>query len=150
MKLRLIANVASVAALAAVLPLGSSSARAVSSGTAGIDGGSVTQTSQVQPVAWEKEKREKLRYAYYLLENADRDYHGHRGAAMEHIKKAADIIGEDIHHHEGSWGKPQGESDAHLREARRLLTTVSEESGGKEFEHVRSAIHELDRALEIH
>jgi hypothetical protein len=99
---------------------------------------------------WDDSKREKLRHAYWILEGADRDYHGHKVAAMEQIKKAGEIIGMDLHHGKGYGGKHQPWSDARLREARGLLQDVVSDSGGKEHEHIHKAIHELDHALEVH
>jgi hypothetical protein len=149
MKLRSIANFSSVAALAAILPLGISSAHAVSTATVPVAGDAVVQPSQFQTIEWGEEKREKLRHAYWLLEHADRDYDGHRVKAMEHIKRAGEIIGMDLHGKLYSGGEPPT-SDMRVHRARALLQEIAEESGGKEHEHLHNAIHELDHALEVH
>ncbi|HUD48678.1 MAG TPA: hypothetical protein VMR33_17735 [Candidatus Baltobacteraceae bacterium] len=148
MRLSSVANFASVAALAALLPLAIPSAHAVSAATAPVVGDADVQPSQFQRVAWGEEKREKLRHAYWLLEHADADYHGHRVKAMEHIKKAADVIGMDLHGHDYAT-TDQFKSDERMRRARALLHEVADESGGREHEHLRDAIHELDHALEV-
>ena len=56
MKSKSIANFASVAVVAALLPLGNSSARAVSA-TVTIAGDTVVQPSQFQRVEWKEEKK---------------------------------------------------------------------------------------------
>jgi len=90
-----------------------------------------------------------LRHAYWLLEQSDRDYHGHKAKAIEEIKKAGEIIGMDLHG-EGYSGEHQKWSDERLREARQLLKDVAEKTGGdREHEHLRLAIKELDKALEV-
>jgi hypothetical protein len=99
-----------------------------------------------QNVRWEAGKIEKLRHAYYLLDHADGDYHGHREAAMHSIKKAADLLGFEIkgggHAEESQW-----KSDRKLHEARQLLADLQDETGGREQVHVHSAVKELDKAL---
>jgi hypothetical protein len=149
MKLRFIANFTSVAALAAILPLGISSAHAVSATTVPVAGDTVVQPSQFQRVNWGEAKKRKLRRAYWLLEIADRDYEGHRVKAMEEVKKAGDIIGMDLHG-DGYGGEKKPLSDERLHEAKTLLVEVAEETGGKEFEHLHTAIRELNHALEAH
>ena len=67
---------------------------------------------------------------------------------MKEIKKAGEIIGLDLHG-EGYSGEHQKWSDDRLREARHLLQDVVEKSGGREHEHIRLAIKELDKALEV-
>jgi hypothetical protein len=106
----------------------------------------VVQPSQFQRVAWEEEKKEKLRHAFWLLENADHDYAGHRIKAIEQIRKAGEIIGMELHG-KGYGGAEPPKSDERLHRARVLLQEVAEESGGKEHEHLHKAIHELDDAL---
>lgn len=99
-----------------------------------------------QNVRWAEEKVEKLRHAYYLLDHADGDYGGHRVAAMHSIKKAAELLGVEIkgggHAEESQWA-----SDRKLREAKRLMEELLDKTGGKEQQHVRRAIKELDKAL---
>jgi hypothetical protein len=109
----------------------------------------VLQQAQPQRVAWEEAKRHKLRHAYWLLEQGDKDYEGHRLLAMREIKKAGEIIGLDLKG-DGYGGEHQKWSDERLREARKLLVEVRlETGGGHEHEHLREAIKEIDRALEV-
>ena len=147
MKIYCLKNYASVAVMAALLPLGGASSRAASVPTTLDASGPTLQQSQFQRVEWVEEKRHKLRHAYWLLEQADRDYGGHRTKAKEEIKKAGDIIGLDLHG-EGYGGEHQKWSDERLREAKHLLDDVVEKSGGKEHEHIRTAIKELNKALD--
>jgi hypothetical protein len=143
-----ISNYASLTVLAAFLPLGMASSRAASAPSSLNADGAVLQQANPRPMAWEEAKRHKLRHAYWLLEQADHDYKGHRAKAMKQIKKAGDIIGMDLHG-EGYGGTHQPWSDERLREARGLLEDVVEPTGVHEHEHIRAAIKELDRALEI-
>jgi hypothetical protein len=148
MKSRCLFHYASTAALAALLPftlMSSRAASAPSSLDASISG---LQQAQFQPVAWEEAKRHKLRHAYWLLDQADRDYKGHRGKAMEEIKKAAKIMGLDLHG-EGYSGEHQAWSDERLREARQLLVDIVDKSHEGEHEHIWKAIQEIDKALEV-
>jgi hypothetical protein len=140
----------SVAAVAAVLPFATSKARAVSAVPLPIDADSSLQQAPLRvEFHWDEGKKEKLRHAFWILEGADRDYHGHKAAAMEQIKKAGEIIGMDLHQGRGYGGEKQPWSDGRLREARGLLQDVVSDTGGKEHEHIRKAIHELDHALEV-
>jgi hypothetical protein len=97
---------------------------------------------------WEEAKRHKLRHAYWLLEQSDRDYHGHKDKAIKEIKKAAEILGMDLHG-EGYGGEKQKWSDERLREAKHALQDIVEATGGHEHEHIRTAIKEIDKALEV-
>jgi hypothetical protein len=139
MKICCISHYASTAALAALLPftmMSSRAASAPSSPDANISG-------------LQQAKRHKLRHAYWLLEQADHDYKGHRGKAMEEVKKAAKIMGLDLHG-EGYGGEHQVWSDERLREARQLLVDIVDKSHEGEHEHIWKAIQELDKALEVH
>jgi hypothetical protein len=148
MKISCLSKYAPVAALAALLPLGIASGRAASSPTTLDADGAALEQAHPQRVVWEEEKRHKLRHAYWLLEQADSDYHGHRAKAMAEIKKAGEIIGLDLHG-EGYGGEHQKWSDARLREARQLLIDIVDKSHQREHEHIWKAIKELDRALEV-
>ncbi|HEY3861058.1 MAG TPA: hypothetical protein VGO59_04150 [Verrucomicrobiae bacterium] len=142
---------ASAAALAVLLPLAISSTRAASVPSTLDADGAVLQQAQPRRVAawWTDAKRTKLRHAYWLLEQGDRDYAGHRLAAMKDIKKAAALMGMDLKG-EGYSGEHQKWSDERLREARKSLDEVVDKSGGREHAQIRAAIKELDRALEAH
>jgi hypothetical protein len=111
-------------------------------------GDQFAQPSPFQQVTWEQEKIEKLQHAYFLLDHADTDYAGHRDAAKESIKKAAEVLGVDLkgrdHPEESQW-----KSDRHIREARRLLKELVVEGKGIEQPHIHRAIKELDKALAI-
>lgn len=91
--------------------------------------------------------------AYRILASGDHDYHGHRLAAMEQIKKAADLLGVDLHGDEGTHDR-QFLSDDRLREARGLLKHVLNASEVKSQDriahHVQAAIDEIDHALADH
>jgi hypothetical protein len=148
MKSRTMANFATVAALAAILPLGISNAHAVSAPAAPVAADAVVQTSQLQRVEWKEEKREKLRHAYWLMEHADGDYSGHRVAAMEHMKKLGEMLGIELHGKDYAH-TDQFKSDERLRRARALLHEIAEDSGPKEVEHIHKAVGEIDRALDV-
>ncbi len=104
------------------------------------------------PMGWGDDQRHELRHVYWELEHADRDYDGHRHEAIEQIRKAAEVLGMDLHGEgygagEGE-GEPQHWSDHRLREARDKLADLSNRSAGREHDHLDRAVHELDRALE--
>jgi hypothetical protein len=139
---------AAIAALAAFLPLGLASARAAwAPSSLDVDGPALQQAAP-QRMAWEEAKKRKLRHAYWLLEQGDADYKGHRAKAMEEIKKAGEMIGMDLKG-EGYGGEKQKWSDEKLREARGLLKDIVDETGLREHEHIRLAIKEIDKALEV-
>jgi hypothetical protein len=144
-----LSNVISVAAISAAFTFGISNAHAISAPTMPLGGDTVAQPApSYVEYHWDDAKREKLRHAYWILEKADKDYHGHKAAAMEQIKKAGEIMSLDLHG-KGYGGEKQPWSDARLREARGLLADIVSESGGKEHEHLRKAIKEVDKALEV-
>ena len=87
------------------------------------------QSPSLDRVGWDEAKRKKLRHAYWILEQADHDYAGHRVKAMEEIRKAGRIMGMDLKG-DGYGGEHPHWSDALLREARRNLHDIVEESGG--------------------
>jgi hypothetical protein len=146
MKIYCLSHCASMAALAALLPLGIAASRAAAPSSLNADG-AVLQQAHPQPVAWEEAKRHKLRHAYWLLEQSDRDYHGHRAKAIAEIKKAGDMMGLDLHG-EGYGGEHQKWSDARLREAKQLLVDVLDKSHAREPEHIWKAVKEIDKSLE--
>jgi hypothetical protein len=138
----------SIVALAVLSALGSASSRAASVPSSLDANRAVLQQAQPEPVEWLEVNRRKLRHAYWLLEQADRDYRGHRVKAMEAIRKAGGVIGLDLHG-DGYGGLRQPWSDVRLREARTLLEDIVDISVGREHEHIRTAIRELNRALEV-
>ncbi len=135
----------SVGVAVAVLGIGINNSHAVSAAPIQIADGP-GQSSLFQNVRWEEEKIEKLRHAYYLLDHAKGDYAGHRLEAMHSIKRAAGILGVELKGG-GHEGESQWASDRKLREARRLMSELVAETGGKEQEHVHRAVKELDKAL---
>jgi len=140
---------ASLAALAALLPISLASGRATPVPASLNMDGTALQQPIPQRVAWEEAKRHKLRHAYWLLEQSDRDYQGHKAKALAEIKKAGEIIGLDLHG-EGYGGEHQKWSDARLKEARQLLKDVAQKTGGgEEHGHLRVAIKEINEALEV-
>lgn len=132
----------------ALLSCGISNGHAASATPIQNAGTGFTQSSPFRPVTWEQFKVEKLQHAYHLLEHADGDYSGHREAAMQSIKKAAEILGVELtggeHAEESQW-----KSDRKLEESRRLLKELVEDAKGKEQPHVHHAIRELDKALKV-
>ncbi len=140
-------NYLTLALLAALLPLGLATSRAVPAPASLQANDAALQQAQPQPVAWEEAKKHKLRHAYWLLEQADKDYHGHRLVAMKEIRKAGELIGMDLHG-DGYSGEKQKWSDARLREAKVLLEDIVDLTGKREHAHLRVAIRELDKALE--
>ena len=148
MKTGLLSQYACVAALAALLPLGVASSHGASNPSSLVADDAVLQQATPERIQWEEAKRRKLRRAYWLLEHADSDYHGHRGKAMEEIKKAGEIIGMDLHG-EGYSGERQGVSDARMRETRKILMDIVDKGHLHEHEHIWKAIKEIDKALEV-
>jgi hypothetical protein len=148
MKLRPIANYASIAAVAAFLPLANLSSHAASNPSQLNADGAALQQAQPKRVDWSDEKRRKLRRAYWLLEGADRDYKGHRGKAMEEIKKAAKFMDLDLHG-DGYGGVRQPWSNERLHEAKKALEDIVDTHHEHEHEHIWKAIQEIDRALEV-
>jgi hypothetical protein len=149
MKLCSITKFVSLAGGLALLPLGLAATPAPSSALASELAIAPYQSPSFDRVAWEEAKRKKLRHAYWILEQADHDYAGHRGKAMEEIRKAGKIIGMDLKG-DGYGGEKPHWSDALMREARRNLQDIVEDTGGEEHKHIRVAIKEIDHALEVH
>jgi hypothetical protein len=101
-----------------------------------------------QPLAWEQARLDKLEHAYYLLEHAKADYHGHRAEAVRAVKKAAEVLGVKLHGVDHP-GETQWESDRRLQEARHLLQDLIVEGKGVEQPHIHRAIKEIDKALGV-
>jgi hypothetical protein len=148
MKIHRVYNYVSMAALAALLPLAVASSRAASAPSTLDADGAVLQQAQLRRVDWDDAKRHKLRHAYWLLEQSDRDYKGHKGKAIEEIKKAAKMMGMDLHG-EGYSGEHQPWSDERLREARHALEDIVDKGHEHEHEHLWKAISEINKALEV-
>jgi hypothetical protein len=146
MKTYRISQYASMAALAALLPLGTPPSRAASNPSAQRVDSAVVQNAQLQRVDWDDAKRHKLRRAYWLMEFTKDDYGGHKGKAIEEMKKAGHDMGIDLHS-EHFPDESQHASDERLREAKHLLEDIVDPGHHREHEHIWHAIQELDRAL---
>ena len=85
--------------------------------------------------------------AYATLAQADHDYNGHRGKAMEQIKLGLKEMGTDISSH-GKGHEPQGTSDLQVRAALGLLQQAQGNLSGKPLKHVNDAIEQLNKALD--
>lgn len=142
-----IANYLSTVALAIGLPMGLSTAHASPVSNLPLFAQVDIHVPGIH-IEFGEDRRKQLRHAYWLLEQSDRDYHGHRMAAMEEVRKAAHGLGMDLHG-EGYGGEKLHWSDKHLREARDILDDLARHSGGHERDHLREAVHQLDRALEV-
>jgi len=108
---------------------------------------------QPAPMGFGDDQRHELRHIYWQLEHANHDYNGHRQEAVDQIRRAAEIMGMDLHgegYDSGHGDQPQHWSDHQLREARDRLADLSGRTGGREHEHLDRAVHELDRALDSH
>ena len=148
MKTRLLSVQISAGVVLAVLSFGISSGHAASATPIQMAGECCAQSSPFQQITWEQTKIDKLAHAYRLLEHAEGDYSGHRLEAMHAIKKAAELLGVELHgkaHAEES----QWKSDRQLREARHLLEDLVVEGAGKEQPHIHRAIKEIEKALAV-
>src|SRR5579883_758797 len=106
----------------------------------------------------------QLHAAHKLLIQADHDYDGHRARAAGDVSRAIHEL-SGRHHKPGTAAKkpgnavaantgkkhkmPQAQSDAHLREASQILTTVSAQlpAGHRASRHVHDAIAQINTAL---
>lgn len=138
----------STAIAVTALAFGMANTRAASAPVAQPLNDSVVQAPQFEMVAWEQGRIERLQHAYWLLENAKADYNGHKGEAMHSIKKAAEVLGVDLHGHGHHEAEEQWNSDRRLNEARNILQSLILE-GGPEQPHIHRAINELDKALAV-
>jgi hypothetical protein len=105
----------------------------------------------------------ELRKTAHLLSKADRDYKGHRAAAVKQIRHAIEQLRKEAHLHghkipNGYKGpEPQPVSDAQLKKAQEQLKTILGDLNSlkatkhreKAAEHITSAIDELKIALTI-
>lgn len=122
-----------------------------------------SQTAKVQAPAYTSAQLQTVEFrdsaeagmmhrAYRILASGDHDYHGHRLAAMNQIRKAADLLGVDLTGDDKDHEK-QVLSDDRLREARGLLQNVLNASEVKRQKHISKhielAIKEIDVALRV-
>jgi hypothetical protein len=116
-------------------------------------GAPVAPTAQFQTVAFgDSAEAGMMHRAYRILAYGDHDYKGHRLAAMNQVKVAAQMLGLDLSGDDRDKEK-QVLSDDQLREARGLLTNVlgnSDVKGQKRIaRHIHNAIDQIDKALSI-
>ncbi|HEX3988534.1 MAG TPA: hypothetical protein VHZ30_03825 [Verrucomicrobiae bacterium] len=149
MNVRSIPNFVSAASLAAVLQIGTSAAHASAAPAVPLGNDAVIQEAQPMAYEWTEEKRMQLRRAYWLLEHANANYEGHKAKAMEHIKKAGERFGIELHGKGYEGEHKQGTSDERLREAKEELQKVFRESNSKELPHIENAIKEINHALKV-
>ena len=94
----------------------------------------------------------KLHRAYRILAFGDHDYKGHRAAAMNQVKKAAELLGVDLKGDDKD-RISQALSDTELREARGLLVDILGSAEVKDQKkissHIEGAIKQIDTALAI-
>jgi hypothetical protein len=103
--------------------------------------------------AYAEPPRDEIAHAYRLLKLTDRDYAGHRAAAVDEVKAAGDDLGLDLHgklsDHDRQW-----KSDERLTEARRLLRDardkLEDHDRDRVAKHMDKAIKEIDSALAVH
>ncbi|HZM03403.1 MAG TPA: hypothetical protein VFC44_10285 [Candidatus Saccharimonadales bacterium] len=148
MKLRSLSVYVSAGALCSLFVCGINRLQAASPIPLQNAGKNVARSSGLLPVKWEEAKAEKLRHAYRILERGDHDYKGHRLLAMHQIEAAAKILGVDLHG-EGRGHEKQLLSDVQLHEAKHALEDIVDETHGKERQHIRKAIGQIDTALAI-
>lgn len=116
-------------------------------------GASAPAASQLETVQFSNSaEAAKLHRAYRILAFGDHDYKGHRAAAMNQVKKAAELLGLDLRGDDKD-RKPQVLSDDELRDARGLLLEIensSEVKGQRKItDHIDNAIKQIDIALAI-
>jgi hypothetical protein len=108
-----------------------------------------------------------LHQAHALLQSANHDYDGHRAKAAEQVMHAIHALGHHHHHGQhtalqaaqqiaGAFGgggaikEPQAQSDAQLKQAGQLLTSLNGSvPNAKAAEHIQAALSELNTALKI-
>ncbi len=105
----------------------------------------------------------ELQQTAHLLTKADRDYKGHRAAAVKHIRHAIHHLKKEAHlrgfkvMNDYKGPEPQPVSDAQLKQAAGNLGTILKQLNalktsmhrGKAAEHIGKAIAELGTALKI-
>lgn len=129
----------------AVLSFGASHALAAIDVQIG-DGG--VHVNTVDHPHWDEAKADKLRRAYWLLEHANDQYGGHKVEAMHSVKKAAEVLGVELHWHGSHEHEDQWDSDHRIHEAKHILEDLQDETHGEEQEHIHRAVKELNHALE--
>jgi hypothetical protein len=157
MKFQSILKYASTLAIATGLPVGFSAGHAADAPmqsaqiTVQIPG--INNSGHVE---WGEDKRRQLRRAFWLLEHTNHEYNGYKTAALDQVRWAAEKLGMDLHgegygeEHERDGYHGEEHSDENLRRAKHILEDVAGETGGHEHEHLRDAIKDIDRALQVH
>jgi hypothetical protein len=109
------------------------------------------QANQFETVNFgDTKEADMMHQAYRILATGDHDYNGHRVAAMNQVKKAADLLGLDLTG-DAKDRERQVLSDDKMREARGLLENVLGAAEVKDQDritkHLKAAIKEIDDAL---
>ena len=103
--------------------------------------------------AYAENPRDEVVHAYHLLKTADRDYDGHREAAIKDVQIAGDKLGLSLDTFEFPQTERQWKSDQKLSEARRLLQDASGKLEDRDRDRaaasVDKAVKEIDHALEV-
>jgi hypothetical protein len=112
-----------------------------------------SQANQLETVQFSNTaEAAKLHRAYRILAYGDHDYKGHRAAAMNQVKKAAQLLGLDLSGDDKN-RQVQVLSDDELRDARGLLLEVRNSAEIKDQQritgHLDGAIKQIDIALAI-
>lgn len=89
-----------------------------------------------------------LREAYAALAGTDKDYKGHRAAAMRHIEAAAKLDNFDLRSNNKAYVS-QGLSDVQMETAQNLLSRARDDLTGKAAQEVNKAILEISAALGV-
>ena len=89
-----------------------------------------------------------LREAYAALAGTDKDYKGHRAAAMRHIEEAAKVDRFDIHTNNRAFVS-QGLPDIQMETAQNFLNHARENLSGKALQEVDKAIAEINASLGV-
>ena len=168
MKFRSFGSYTSTLAALAGMPLLVQSAPTTPTPTLGQSSVDFDQHSDYRPAGyqsnWNDDQRRELRHIFYQLEHANRNYEGHRANAVNEIRRASDEMGMDLHGtgYSMQWqGSPnyggydrQTEttawSDNSLRRCQDRLRDLANSTQDPVRHHLYNAIHELDRALDVH
>jgi hypothetical protein len=93
-----------------------------------------------------------LHRAYRILATGDHDYKGHRVKAMRSVEAAARLLGLDLKG-DAKDHEAQALSDAKLREASGLISSVLDSTAVKDQKHItkhlKEAINQINIALSI-
>jgi hypothetical protein len=106
--------------------------------------------NQLETVAFsDSAEAEMLRRSYWILDSADKDYKGHRVAAMKEIKRAAALLGVDLNAGDDRTRERQVWSDDRLRTADDLLSHVLNAAGVKDQPRISARVSEAMNQISI-